>query len=158
MNIKVIQTGSNSRVCLVVFSSIPSLKQICSQVYRHMTIKHVFHKIMSAGFSPLNDSSNNNNNNNNDNNNNNNNNHHHHHLIFIIIIVIALKGANQDFFTISSLCCQLSSGGLGVIVCKSCAAHRALITCHMVPRDGSAIKLGRVEIAPILALFYWLNH
>ena len=31
-------------------------------------------------------------------------------------------------------------------------------TCHMVQRDSSAIKFDRVEIAFILALFYWLNH
>ena len=29
--------------------------------------------------------------------------------------------------------------------------------CHLVQRDNSAIKFDRVEIALILALFYWLK-
>ena len=48
-------------------------------------------------------------------------------------------------------------------MCKSCATHRALITsvcvcvCHLVRRDSSAFKFDRVDIAFILALFYWLK-
>ena len=30
--------------------------------------------------------------------------------------------------------------------------------CHVVRRDSSAIKFDRVEIAFILALFYWLKQ
>ena len=40
------------------------------------------------------------------------------------------------------------------------ATYRAHITCnmcHLVRRDRSAIKFERVEIAFILALFYWLE-
>ena len=51
---------------------------------------------------------------------------------------------------------------------QSCANHvqhiehtsRATcrVTCHVVRRDSSAYKFYRVEIAFILALFYWLNQ
>ena len=37
-----------------------------------------------------------------------------------------------------------------------CATCR--VTCHVVWRDSSAIKVDRVAIAFIWALFYWLNH
>ena len=90
--------------------------------------------------------------------------------IIIIIIIIAFKGAIQDFFFLQSLHSaanhlqHVRSSGPGAIVCKSRATHRALITCkchvtcQVVRRDSSAIKLDRVEIAFIWALFYWLNH
>ena len=59
----------------------------------------------------------------------------------IFIIIIVFKGAIQDFSTSShcaATCLQrVCSSGSGAIVCKSCAAHRALITCNMscyVPR------------------------
>ena len=83
-------------------------------------------------------------------------------------IIIAFKGSIRD--VLQSLhsaanCLQhVRSSGLGAIVCKSCATHRALITCkchvtcHLVRRDSSAIKFDRVEITFIWALFYWLNH
>ena len=32
------------------------------------------------------------------------------------------------------------------------------VMCHVVQRDSSAIKFDRVEIAFMLALFYWVNH
>ena len=62
------------------------------------------------------------------------------------------------FFTISSQRRELSSNTYaqvapGATVCKSRATHRALITCkchvtcHLIRRDGSAIKFDRVEIA-----------
>ena len=53
----------------------------------------------------------------------------------------------------SSKFIPLHSSGLGAIVCKSRATHRALITCkcrvtcHLVRRGSSAIKFDRVEIA-----------
>ena len=31
------------------------------------------------------------------------------------------------------------------------------VVCHVVGRDSSAVKFDRVEIAFILALFYWLK-
>ena len=31
------------------------------------------------------------------------------------------------------------------------------VLCHLVQRDSSAVKFDRVEIAFILALFYWLE-
>ena len=48
-------------------------------------------------------------------------------------------------------------------MCKSRATHQALIICNMscrlplVLRDGPAIEFDRVEMAFILALFYWLK-
>ena len=88
--------------------------------------------------------------------------------LIIIIIIIAFKGAIQDFLQSphsAANCLQhIRSSGPGAIVCKSRATHRAHITCnchvtcHLVRRDSSAIKLDRVEIAFIWALFYWLNH
>ena len=81
----------------------------------------------------------------------------------IIIIIIAFQGAIRDFLqsSHSSADCLLHvrSSGLGAIMCKSRATHRALITCkcrvtcHLVRRDSSAIKLDRVEIAFIWAYF-----
>ena len=78
-------------------------------------------------------------------------------IIIIIIIIIAFKGAIQDFLQSphsAANCLQhVRSSGPGAIVCKSRARHRALITCkchvtcHLVRRDSSAIKLDRVEIA-----------
>ena len=35
--------------------------------------------------------------------------------------------------------------------------HMQHVTCHVVGRDSSAIKFGRVEISFILASFYWLK-
>ena len=97
--------------------------------------------------------------------------HAPHHPVpgnIIIILVITFKGAVQDFLQSphsAANCLQhVRSSGPGAIVCKSCATHRALITCkrhvtyHLVWRDSSAIKFDRVEIAFIWALFYWLNH
>ena len=59
-----------------------------------------------------------------------------------LIIIIALKGAIRDFFFLQSPHCapnylqHVRSRGPGAIVCRSHAAHRALITCNMcyVPR------------------------
>ena len=89
------------------------------------------------------------------------------HMI-IIIILVAFKCTIQDFLQSphSATNCleHVHSSGLGAIVCKSRATHRALITCkrhvmcHLVRRASSAVKFDRVEIAFILALFYWLNH
>ena len=74
-----------------------------------------------------------------------------------LIIIIKFKGAIRDFLRSphsAENCLQhVRSSGPGVIVCKSCATHRALImckchvTCHLVRSDSSAIKFGRVEIA-----------
>ena len=79
-------------------------------------------------------------------------------ILYIIIIIIAFKGASRDFFGQSphsaANCLQhVRSSGPGVIVCKSRATQRALITCkchvtsHLVQRDSSAIQFDRVEIA-----------
>ena len=89
----------------------------------------------------------------------------------LIIIIIAFKGAipsMRDFLQSphSAVNClqHVRSSGLGAIVCKSRATHRALITfkchvtCHLVRRDSSAIQFDRVEMAFIWTLFYWLNH
>ena len=36
--------------------------------------------------------------------------------------------------------------------------HVVLHATRVIRRDSSAIKFDRVEIALILAIFYWLNH
>ena len=68
-------------------------------------------------------------------------------IIIIIIIIIAFQGAIRDFLQ-SPHCAanrlqHVRSSGPGAIVCKSRAAHRALITCNMcyVPR-GTKGRLG----------------
>ena len=86
----------------------------------------------------------------------------------IILIIIAFKGAVREFLQSphsAANCLQhVRSSGSGAVVCKSRATHGALITCkchvtcHLVRRDSSAIKFYRVEIAFILALYYWLNQ
>ena len=78
-------------------------------------------------------------------------------IIIIIIIIIAFKGAIRDFLQSphsAANCLQhVRSSGPGATVCKSRAAHQALImckchvTCHLVRRSSSAIKFDRVEIA-----------
>ena len=75
----------------------------------------------------------------------------------IIIIIFAFKGAIRDLLQSphsAANCLQhVRSSGLGAIVCKSRATHRAFITCkchvtcHLVRRDSSAIKFDRIEIA-----------
>ena len=50
-------------------------------------------------------------------------------IIIKIIIILAFKGENQEFFF--SILTAPSSSGLGAIVCKSRAIHRALILCNM---------------------------
>ena len=75
----------------------------------------------------------------------------------IIIIIITFKGAIRDLLQSphsAANCLQhVRSSDLGAIVCKSRAAHQALIMCkchvtyHLVRRDSSAIKFDRVEIA-----------
>ena len=76
-------------------------------------------------------------------------------FLIIIIIIITFKGAIRDFLQSHSavFCLQhVRSSGPGATVCKSRATHRALITgkchvtCHLVRRDTSAIKVDRVEI------------
>ena len=91
-----------------------------------------------------------------------------HIIIITIIIIIAFKGAIRDFLQSphsAANCLQHArASGPGAIVCKSRATHRALITCkchvtcHLVRKDSSAIHFDGVEIAFILALFYWLIH
>ena len=79
-------------------------------------------------------------------------------IIIIIIIIIAFKGAVR-FFTISSLCREPSpTHTLKCPVQITWNTSTCRVTCHMVRRDSSAIKLDRLEIAFILALFYWLNQ
>ena len=83
--------------------------------------------------------------------------------VIMIIIIIAFQGAIRDFLQSphsTANCLQHArSSGPGATVCKSCATHRALITCkchvacHLVRRDSSATKFDRVEIAFILACF-----
>ena len=75
-----------------------------------------------------------------------------------------IQRRNLRFFLQSPHCAMnylqhICSSGPGAIVCKSCAAHRAFITCNMlcyVPHG--TVKFDRVKIAFILGLFYWLNY
>ena len=74
---------------------------------------------------------------------------------------IAFKGAIRDFLqsptrTLKWPRAQWCANHVQHIERFSRAACRA--TCHVVWRDSSAIKFDRVEIAFILAIFYWLNH
>ena len=73
---------------------------------------------------------------------------------------------NSRFFTISSLRHELSRactlkwpGRSGVqSMCNTWSAyHLQPAVCHLVRGDSSAIVFNRVEIAFILALFYWLK-
>ena len=78
-------------------------------------------------------------------------------VVVVVVVIIAFKGAIREFLqsphSASNCLHHLRSSGPGAAVCKSRAAHRALITCkchvtcHLVRRDSSAIKLNRVEIA-----------
>ena len=44
------------------------------------------------------------------------------------------------------------------ITCNTSSAyHVQCVVCHLVRRDGLAVTFDRVEIAFILALFYWLK-
>ena len=78
-------------------------------------------------------------------------------MMMIIIITIAFKGAIPDFFynlftaprTVSNTYAQVSRA-------QSCANHvqdieplsrATCVTCHVVRRDSSAIKFGRVLLA-----------
>ena len=74
----------------------------------------------------------------------------------------ALKGAVRDFFLQLPHCvvnCLLPGHNHVQITCSTQSAyHVQHVVCHMVPRDSSGIKSDRVDIAFILALFYWLNH
>ena len=85
---------------------------------------------------------------------------------FLIIIITELKGVIQDFLTLSSLRHKLSP----ICTLKGTVRYRVQITCNtssdyhvqhvmceVVRRDSSAIKADRVEIAFIIALFYWLK-
>ena len=75
--------------------------------------------------------------------------------------MIALKGAIRDLLQhphCAVNCLQhVRSSGPGAIVCRSRAYQVQPAVCHLVRRDSSAVKFDRVEIAFILALFYWLK-
>ena len=74
-------------------------------------------------------------------------------IMIIIITIIALKDANQDFFTISSLYGEPSPTRMLMwpgcncvqIMCNTSSTYHAQrVTCHIVRRDSSAIKFDRV--------------
>ena len=83
-------------------------------------------------------------------------------IIVIIIIIIALKGAIQDFFTISSLrheppltrMLKWPGRNLAQIKCKTSGAHHVQhVVWHLVWRDSSAIKvqsLNHIHLSYIL--------
>ena len=77
-----------------------------------------------------------------------------------------IERCNSRYFTISSLCrelsltCMLRLLGCSCvqITCKTLGAyHMQHDMCHTVQRDSSAIKVDRAAITSILALFYWLK-
>ena len=77
-----------------------------------------------------------------------------------------IERRNSTFFTISSLRHELSptrtlkwpERNRVRVTCYTLSAyHVQPAVCHLVRRDSSAIKFDRVEIAIILALFYWLK-
>ena len=82
----------------------------------------------------------------------------------IMIITITLKGASRDFYDLLTALQTVSNTYPQVARVQSSANHlqhieRLLshVVCHLVQRDSSATKCDRVEIALILALFYWLK-
>ena len=79
----------------------------------------------------------------------------------IVIIVIAWKGAIQDLLTARepSPICMLKWPGRNCvqITCIERFSRAQHVICHVVRRDSSTIRSDRVEIAFILALFYWLK-
>ena len=83
-------------------------------------------------------------------------------------IIIMIKGATQDFvFNLLTALRIVSNTYAKAARAQSCANHvqhierlssATCVTYHVVLRGSSAVKFDRVEIAFILALFYWLNH
>ena len=90
-------------------------------------------------------------------------------IIITIITYSQFKGTIRDgffFFTISSLRREPSPtrtlkwparNRVQITRNTSSAHHLQPAVCHLVRRGSSAIKFYRVEIAFILALFYWLK-
>ena len=91
--------------------------------------------------------------------------------VLIMIIIITFKGAIRDFLqsphSAANCLRHVHSSGPGATVCKSCATHRALVTCkchvtcHLVSwYEGTAQLLSLTELKSHLFefLFYWLNH
>ena len=88
-------------------------------------------------------------------------------MMMIIVTTIAFKGEIGDF--LQSPHCAAVSNTYGLVArVQSCANHvqdieglsRAIcrVTCHLVRRGSSATKFGRVSVAFILSISYWLNH
>ena len=75
-------------------------------------------------------------------------------IIIIIIIIIALKGAILDFFFFYNQLQHVRSSGPGAMVCKSRAAHRALITCNM----SCYVPLGTKGTAHLSSLTELKSH
>ena len=78
----------------------------------------------------------------------------------IIMMIIALKAPFEIFTvtaprTVSSTYAQVARDVQ--IMCNRSSACHVQHVCHVVRRDSSATKFDRVEIASILALFYWLK-
>ena len=87
-------------------------------------------------------------------------------MIILIIIIIAFKGAIRDFLQSphsAANCLQhVRSSGLGATVCKSRAAHEALIwcKCHMLRAtwyEGTAQLLGLTESKSHLFELYFFG-
>ena len=86
----------------------------------------------------------------------------------IIIIIIAFKGSIRD--VLQSPHCTVNRlqhihtlkwpgrNRVQITYNTSSAYHMQRVTCHVVWRDSSAIKVDRVVIIFILALFYWQNY
>ena len=85
-------------------------------------------------------------------------------IIIIIVIIIAFKGAIRDFLQsphCAANCLQHArSSGPGAIVCKSRAAHPALITCNMSCAtwyEGTAQLLSSADFKSHLFELYFIG-
>ena len=89
-------------------------------------------------------------------------------ITIMILIIIAFKDAIRDFLQSPHCPANRLQPYDQVAQAQSCANHVQYIerlshatyrvTCLVVQRDSSDIKIDRVEIAFILAIFHWLNH
>ena len=85
-------------------------------------------------------------------------------VIIIIIIIITFKGVIRDLLQSphsAANCLQhVRSSGPSANVCKSCATHRAFISCkchvmcHSVRRDSSAVKFERELKSHLFELYF----
>ena len=76
-------------------------------------------------------------------------------MMMVMMMMIAFKSAVWVFCFV--LFCLQSPHCTADYLQHARSSGQGAIVCKLVRRDSSAIKLNRVEIAFILALFYWLK-